>query len=107
MMGGHFKHPPELRERAIALRADGLSYREVGVRLGVTRTTVQQWFFTPNQVEAHRRRQAAYDKAGQGSGGRCTRCNNPTITVPPNGLCGFCECDDALVAAGRGLDAAA
>ena len=38
---------------------------------------------------------------------RCTRCNNPTITIPTNGLCGMCIADDAMVATGRGLDVAA
>ena len=38
---------------------------------------------------------------------RCTRCDNPTITVPVDGLCGMCIADDAMVAAGRGLDVAA
>jgi hypothetical protein len=101
------KYTPELRERAAKLRANGLSYREIGLKINVPKQSVMIWFKTPEQLAANSRRSVALKKTGRVAGGRCTRCDNPTITVPADGLCGMCIADDALVAAGRGPDVAA
>ena len=53
---------PELLQRAADLRAEGLTYPEIGKRLGVDRTTARMWVVDPEGVQAARYQRDWRDK---------------------------------------------
>jgi hypothetical protein len=62
-------HPPQLRDRALQLRAQGISFGEICRELGLSRNTVGHWFYGERA-----RRRAELDAEPS----RCPRC-----AVPP------------------------
>jgi hypothetical protein len=72
---------------ATRLRAQGLTYREIGERLGVALQTAHEWVTDPD-LSRHRARRARY-------GGTCEKCGNPTDgsrgpAAAPSRLCKSC-----------------
>lgn len=59
-----------LREQAAILRAEGLTHREIGERMGVPLTTAANWILDPD-LSKQRARRVRY-------AGTCERCGNPT-----------------------------
>lgn len=63
-------HPPELRERAKALRQQGLLCREIGVELGVPKATVIRWL----NPKIEKRGRVRSRKAKYSLKKKCARC---------------------------------
>src|SRR5690349_15350929 len=61
-------HPPHLRDRALRLRAEGVSFGEICRTLGLSRNTVGHWFYGDRA-----RRRAELDAEPS----RCPRCADP------------------------------
>jgi hypothetical protein len=61
-------HPPYIREQALRMRADGLTFGEICRRLGLPRSTVAYWFYGERS-----RRYAALVAERV----RCPRCDRP------------------------------
>ncbi|MEV4350186.1 LAGLIDADG family homing endonuclease [Actinoplanes sp. NPDC049596] len=61
-------HPPQLREKALRLRAEGVPFGDICRRLGLSRPTVGHWFYGERA-----RRRAELDAEE----GRCPRCAQP------------------------------
>ncbi|NMO56674.1 helix-turn-helix domain-containing protein [Actinoplanes sp. TBRC 11911] len=66
-------HPPEFRERALKLRADGIPFGEICRVLGLPRRTVGNWFY------GDRPRRRAEREATKP---RCARCADPPRDPP-------------------------
>jgi hypothetical protein len=61
-------HPPELREKAIRLRAEGMAFGDICRNLGLSRNTVGHWFYGER---AHHRAELDAERS------RCPRCDRP------------------------------
>jgi Homing endonuclease associated repeat len=75
-------HPPELRERALALRKQGMLIREIAVALEVSKPTVLRW--TNPTLEARERENARKKKFSKHC--RCPSCrqrmsNNASLCI--------------------------
>jgi hypothetical protein len=68
-------HPPEFRERALKLRADGVPFGDICRDLGLPRRTVGNWFY------GDRPRRRAERLAARS---RCARCADPPRDPPDN-----------------------
>jgi transcriptional regulator with XRE-family HTH domain len=60
----------DLRERAIAMRKDGLSYREIREELGVSKSTLSLWLRDVELTEEQHERLLAMKKLGSSRAGR-------------------------------------
>lgn len=47
-------YPTSVRERAVQLRKEGLSYREIRFQLGVSKSTLSQWLSSISLTDEHR-----------------------------------------------------
>lgn len=49
---GHTKLTPELREKAMKLRSEGISFRKIGAALGVADKTIRTWLHPTNKEDS-------------------------------------------------------
>lgn len=89
-------YPEQIRQLAVDLRGEGLTFRELSLRLRIPSSTIRTWFQDSDQQKAGLAKRRARAARRLPVAAHCVLCGAPMIAVTDDGHCGFCRDEIAL-----------